>query len=320
MRPPPAVPQALVGRPFTIEQAREAGVPPNQLRGRSWRRVVRGVYVDHTSPVTDELRLTAVGLAIPPDGVLSGLTAAWLHGAWRPPHGMPLPLHVSTPKPRARSHSAPDGSHRNIWWEGDIVEANGLRVTSPMRTAFDLMRQACLVEAVAIADSFAFQELLELPWFFAYVDAHRRWPGVDRCREALQRATSRARSPGESRLRMIAVLGGLPEPLVNPPYFRDGELLGYPDLLLRGPHERWAGVEYDGAYHLDPGQRSADLRRENGFVMLGSLPILRYDRHTVARHSERLRALHEMSRAIGVLANPRLPRECFFDPRRPLRW
>jgi hypothetical protein len=53
-----------------------------------------------------------------------------------------------------------------------------------MRTAFDLMRRACLVEAVTIADAFAYAELLDLPWFFAYVDAHRRWPGVDHCRAA----------------------------------------------------------------------------------------------------------------------------------------
>jgi hypothetical protein len=54
--------------------------------------------------------------------------------------------------------------------------------------------------------------------------------------------------------------------------------------------------------------------------MLGTLPILRYDGLTVARHRERLRALHEMSRAIGVPANGALPREWFFDPRRPVRW
>jgi len=107
---------------------------------------------------------------------------------------------------------------------------------------------------------------------------------------------------------------------VNPPYFRGDELIGYPDLLLQGPHERWAGVEYDGAYHLDPGQRSADLRRENRFVMLGTLPVLRYDSLTVARHAERLRALHEMSEAIGVPAEPTLSRRLFFDPRRPVRW
>ena len=119
---------------------------------------------------------------------------------------------------------------------------------------------------------------------------------------------------------MIAVLGGLPEPLVNPPYFRDDELLGNPDLLLIGPQDRWAGVEYDGAYHLDPTQHTADLRRENRFVMLGTLPILRYDRHNVAQHSERLRVLHEMSLAIAARSYGQLPRIAFFDPRRPVRW
>jgi hypothetical protein len=189
-----------------------------------------------------------------------------------------------------------------------------------MRTTFDLMRRTCLVEAVAIADSFTYQGLVDPMGFAAYVDSHRRWPGVDHCRQALNLASADARSPGESRLRMIAVLGGLPEPFVNPPYYRDDDLIGYPDLLLVGPRERWAAVEYDGSYHLEPEQRSADLRRENRFVMLGTLPVLRYDAHTVSRHSERLRALHEMSRAIGVRPNLTLDPRWFFDPRRPLRW
>jgi hypothetical protein len=314
------IPDDLRGRPFTVDQGESYGVSRRMLHGRAWRCVLHGVHVDAGTEITNDLRLNALRLVMADDAVVFGLTAAWLHGAWQPPPGRPLPLHLSTPNPRSGPGRAPDGAHRSQWWEGDVVSLDGMRVTSPMRTAFDLMRRACLVEAVTIADAFAYAELLDLPWFFAYVDAQRRWPGVDHCRAALQRASSRAMSPGESRLRMIAVLGGLPEPLVNPPYFRGDELIGYPDLLLMGPHERWAGVEYDGAYHFEPAQRSADLRRENRFVMLGTLPVLRYDRLTVARHPERLRALHEMSQAIGVAAEPTLARELFFDPRRPVRW
>lgn len=281
---------------------------------------MRGVYMDHASTVTDLTRIEALRLVLPPDGVVAGLTAAWLHGAWQPRPGAPLPLEVSTPKPRARPRTSLTGSHRQEWWDGDIVELQGLRVVSRMRTAFDLMRRASLVEAVAIVDSFGYQELVEPLEFAIYVDGHRRWPGVDHCRQAITLSSPLARSAGESRLRMIAVLGGLPEPLVNPPYYRDGELIGYPDLLLMGPHERCAGVEYDGEYHGGPSQHSADLRRENRFVVLGTLPLLRYDRHSVARHSERLRVLHEMSCAIGVPSLGQLPPSLFAHPRRDLRW
>lgn len=314
------VPDTLQGRPVTVVQAAAHGVTRRMLAGRAWQPVLRGVYLDARTELTDDARLAALRLVMTSDAVVVGLTAAWLHGAWRPPAGQPLPLHLSTPAGRARPGRAPQGCHRSEWWDGDVVSVHGQRVTSITRTAFDLMRRTCLVDAVAIADSLSYQGLVEPMELGIYVDGHRRWPGVDHCRQALALSSSHARSPGETRLRMIAVLGGLPEPFVNPPYYRDGELIGYPDLLLTGPQERWAAVEYDGSYHLESGQRSADLRRENRFVMLGTLPVLRYDSGTVAAHSQRLRALHEMSRAIDVQPNATLHPGWFFDPRRPLRW
>lgn len=320
MSRPALRPPSLLGRPFTVAEAAENGVTRRMLSGSAWRRVLRGIYVDARTPLTDDCRVAALRLVMTPDAVAFGLTAAWLHGAWRPPPERPLPLHLSTPTPRASPRRATGGAHRSQWWEGDVVDVQGVRATSPMRTAFDLMRRASLVEAVAVADSFAFQELLDPLELAIYVDGHRRWPGVEHSRQALSLSSPYARSAGESRLRMIAVLGGLPEPFVNPAYYRNDELIGYPDLLLTGPGGRCAGVEYDGAYHRDLLQRASDLRRENRFVMLGTLPILRYDRHTVARHAERLRALHEMSQAINVRPSSTLPPIWFFDPRRPLRW
>jgi hypothetical protein len=316
----PHVPESLRGRPLTVSDAQAHGITRRALGGPGWRRVLRGVYVDADTVIDDPLRVRALRLVMPDDVAAFGLTAAWLHGAWQPPPQHPLPLHLSVPTARCRPGRAPDGGHRSQWWDGDVVEVHGVRATAVMRTAFDLMRHACLVEAVSIADSFAYQELLDPLAFAVYVDGHRRWPGVNHCRQAIALSSPLARSAGESRLRMVAVLGGLPEPLVNPPYYRNDELIGYPDLLLMGPRDRWAGLEYDGAYHLDPAQRTADLRRENRFVMLGTLPILRYDRNTVARHSERLRALQEMGHAIGVRSHGQLPRGAFYDARRPVRW
>ncbi len=70
----------------------------------------------------------------------------------------------------------------------------GVLATAPMRTAFELARRACLVEAVVVIDAFASAGLVELPWFWAYLNCHRRWPGVQRVREAAELASDRARS------------------------------------------------------------------------------------------------------------------------------
>ncbi len=312
-----APPELRTG-PFTVGQAAGCGVTIQMLRGRSWVRLTRGVYCHANVPVDDEVRLAALRLALPEDAVATDLLAAWALGVWSPPPGQPLPLQWALARGRARPRQTADASRRLVVASTDVVTARGLQCTSPLRTAFQLMRRACPVEAVVVADAFAAAGAVELPWLWAYAEAHRRWPGVARVRSALQHATRHARSPGESRLRMIPVLGGLPEPYVNLPMYRDDTLLGVLDLYLVG--RRRVGVEYDGSHHELVDQRHADHRRENRLAVHGQLPLLRYDRFTVARHPERQRALYEMAQAIGVEPLGDLRPAWFADPRLPFRW
>lgn len=311
----PRRPCELLEGPFTVATARAFGVSARMLQGASWRQIVRGVYVGANLVVTDAVRLAALRLVVPKDSVLTDLTAAWLHGAWNPRPGSALPLHFALAKGRARPPGSTELSHRFTWWRDDVATVHDLQVSAPMRNALELARRACLVEAVALIDAFAYRGLIDLPWFWAYLDAHRRWPGVRGVRAAAELATAYARSPGESRLRMIPVLGGLPPPFVNVPVYRKGILVACLDLWLTA-QEREVGLEYDGAYHEDAAQHRADNRREN--LLLGNL--LRYDRFTVARHVERTRALYEIARALGLEPPHDLQRGWFADPRRPLRW
>jgi hypothetical protein len=313
----PTVPPELLAGPFTVAEAARVGVTHQMLRGRSWVRLTRGVYCHESQRVDDNTRLAAMRLVLPEHAIATDLLAAWAHGVWRPAPGAPLPLQWAVERGRARPRESLDGSRRMVVPASDVVTAGGLVCTSPSRTCFQLMRRACLVEAVVVADAFAGASLVRLPEFYAYVDSHRRWPGVEEVRRRLEHATSASRSPGETRLRMVAVLGGLPEPYVNVPMYRGEELLGYPDLLLVG--RRCTGVEYDGAYHETPLQRRNDLRRENRFL-LGGLPLLRYDRFTVSRHVLRQQALGEMARSIRVDPLGDLRPEWFSTPRRPYRW
>lgn len=286
MSRPAVVPAELRLRPFRGHIAIERGLlTARQLQGSAWRRVLRDVYVHRD--VADDEAMRAAALALVTDGglVACGRTAAWLHGAWNPPPGTAVPLETTVPGGSGRRLSGQPRRRlkmRETIGEPEVVEIGGVRVLSARRTCFDLMRERRLVEAVVVADAFAAKLLIDLPWFYAYVDVHRRWPGVDRVRQALALASAYALSPGETRLRMVVVLAGFPEPWVNPPVWGGDppELLGYPDLLLMNVPQPTA-LEYDGADHALPEQHRHDLRRENRFVTRVSFPILRYDRTAV---------------------------------------
>jgi len=95
-------PAELTAGPFTVAAARRTGVTHRMLQGAGWKQLLRGVYADSGLVVTDQVRLAAIRLALPPDAVATRLSAAWLHGVWQPPPGHPVPLHFATALDRAR--------------------------------------------------------------------------------------------------------------------------------------------------------------------------------------------------------------------------
>ena len=96
-------------------------------------------------------------------------------------------------------------------------------------------------------------------------------------------------------MRMVVVLSGWPEPLVNVPFeTREGTFV--PDLTLLWVPQP-VGLEYDGAYHFESVQHGLDLRRENTILLRGRLPLLRYDHRAVS--VERNRMVAEIAAATG---------------------
>lgn len=72
------LPYYFAGIPFTRRQV------PRKLawllaRGEI-RQVIRGVYVDVRVPDSPELRAGSLRLVVPPEAVICGRAAAWLHG------------------------------------------------------------------------------------------------------------------------------------------------------------------------------------------------------------------------------------------------
>lgn len=326
MPPRPHLPSELLSHPFKGTDAIAHGLlTPGQLRSQHWLRLLRDVYVHRDVPMTGQQRLTALRLVVSPGRVVSGRTAAWLHGAWTPFPGSPVPLEVTDPltsngarvnclaRRRLTLRGQGPGIDSVSVLDRDVVEHDGMAVLSPLRTCFDLIRERSLVEAVVVADAFAYCGALDLTTLTVYVAHRPRWPNVRTARLAVTLANAYARSPGETRLRMVVVLAGLPEPFVNVPLLDGGNLvLGIPDLTVVGPR-RNAGLEYDGEYHDVQKQNAKDRRRENALMALGGLPLLRYDKDDVRYGRDAI--LEQIRRLTGLRATRELDDVDFRRPR-----
>ena len=131
----PVKPKELTRGPFTVAEARRAGLSRWHLEGASWRRLAPGVYASAALRETPVIRLEAARLRLPTLAAFSGRTAAWLHG-----------LDVSPCEPIEIN------PRRVELDESEVVIRRGFRTTSLPRTLFDLSRKLSLVEAVVVTD------------------------------------------------------------------------------------------------------------------------------------------------------------------------
>jgi hypothetical protein len=327
------VPPELSAHPFLGSEAVAGGLlSKNQLRGPTWTRLLRNVYVRRGLEHDPVVRVQALTLVTAPDEVICGRTAAWLHEVWQPAPGEVVPLELTRPvrahggavgvvrRHRRVLRGTPDSSRLPVGdddLDEDVVAWGDLQVTSALRTCFDLMRERGLVEGVVVADSFARAGAVDLRKLGEYCADRQRWPHVRRARCAAQLAHEGSRSPGETRLRMVVVLAGYEEPLVNVPVYSPfGEHVATPDLMLRG--RRWVHLEYDGAYHDEASQHGRDLRRQNGLLRAGDVPLLRFDWRHVLRQRELV--LRDVAVACGEDPHQALDDIDFARPRPALRW
>ena len=151
------VPDQLRSHVFRGSEAIEAGLlTRTQLESRAWDRLFRDVYRWRELPLSSEVRLEAARLA--GDGqVLAGRTAAFARGTWTPPPGTLVPMEVARAKGESGTPLRGVARSRRVWRvdDEDIIEIDGVALTSPLRTAFDLTRTRHLVEAVVVIDAFA---------------------------------------------------------------------------------------------------------------------------------------------------------------------
>jgi hypothetical protein len=137
---------------------------------------------------------------------------------------------------------------------------DGVPVTSPARTAFDLARLPGLQTAVSRIDALARATGITVDDVEPLVLAHRGARGMKQLRRVLPLIDAGAESPQETRTRLVLIAGGLPRPQTQIVVRNDwGAVLARIDM---GWEEWRIGVEYDGPQHwTDPRIRANDIDR-----------------------------------------------------------
>jgi hypothetical protein len=250
--------QLDVRKPFSRADARCSGIPLKHLTSSRFRRLFYDLYIRADIPVTPAVLASAVLRISPVGSHASHFTAAEIWGGVVP--DQPL-THVSSRHGRTRSKRAGVGSHESSRGS-QIVIFQQLRVSSPEQTFIDLATELNLVDLVVLGDSLVTKRRTTTR---RMVEAALAWKGKGGrpARRAAGLVRAGVDSPMETRLRMLMVLAGLPEPVVNHiEYDAKGAVakrfdLSYPELLLI--------IEYDGRQHAeDDRQWARDIdRRED---------------------------------------------------------
>jgi hypothetical protein len=127
----------------------------------------------------------------------------------------------------------------------DIAEIDGIAVTTPERTAFDIARHLPRELAVAHLDALARATGVDASRAILLGDRYPRARGFPRARIALSLMDGGAQSPQETRLRLVLIDDGLPPPRTQI-MVTDGQNRAFIDMGYDDPR---VGFDYEGSHH-----------------------------------------------------------------------
>lgn len=247
-------PKVNLLKPFTRAQFLAAGHDQAILRTSDFKQVMRGVWV-HRDGVDDDTPIRAA-LAIHPESAwASHVSAAEVLRLPVPSHAF---LHVSVPDKDDRRYRRRIKPHvtkrpRKLW----VVR--GIQVTDPVLTFIQCAGLLSFVDRVILGDALVKRfDITAEHLLAACEESTDYYAGL--ARDAAMFVRDGVDSPMETRLRLLIVLAGLPEPEVNYlVYDDDGVLLRRYDLCYVRIK---LIVEYDGRQHAEStGQWNEDLKR-----------------------------------------------------------
>lgn len=274
------VPPELTTAPFTLEQARRAGLARWHLETSAYQRLGPKLYAWSGLGDAPSLKLAAARCRLPSGCVFSGLTATWLHGLETE---LCDPIDVTIESTAGISRRTGIRIRRSALDRRDVTSKAGFRTTTVERTLADLSIDSDLTEVVVLADAATHRGLTTIRNLTAYADRSGGRVGIAAFRRMIDLTEPKTESQMESRLRMLLVDAGLPRPHSQVPlYDRHGDFIGRPDLYYPGQK---LGIEYDGGIHKQT--LVEDNRRQNRLLGEG-IHLLRFTASDVFKDPEKV--------------------------------
>ncbi len=237
----PCIPPELTKGPFTLEEARAAGLTLSALTSKAWRRLGAELYCLAQLKEDPWQLLSAWQRSLPAEAVFAGGTAAWLFGLDVEPID---PVEIVVPP------------------ESGIRPRVGLTVRRFTLAGLCLRRPA--VEALVAIDMAVRAGLTDGAALGRYAEAAMGRHGAGRLR-ALAAFAAPAESPMETRLRWLLIQAGLPPPEIQTNLHDSrGRFIGRADLYY--PAAKLI-LEYDGGNHRE--RLVEDDRRQNLLINAG---------------------------------------------------
>lgn len=240
--------------PFLSSAVRGTHLSDWELRPPRYTQPFRGVWIDSRVPVDTLTRGRAALLVAEKDSALSHHTAAEIWGGVVPDEP---DIHVTSLKVPSRKEGIVGHRARRPTL---VQQFRGVRLTTPPQTFTDL-RLLSLVDLVVLGDSLVRRKRVAPEALIEAAAAIRGRVGAH-LRHAAGLVRPEVDSAMESRLRLLMVLAGLPEPTVNHKiWWPDGTVrfrfdLSYPEYRL--------AIEYDGRQHADSEQWASTSTDGNG--------------------------------------------------------
>jgi very-short-patch-repair endonuclease len=254
-----------ITRPFRGPEAVAAGrLTRGALRGPRFRHLGADTYVSAAVPDDARLAVHAAWVRAGSGAVVVGWSACRWWGCdvlpWPPP-----PVELAAPDQRLRT--AP-----GLWVcrsrirDADVVVEDGVRVTTPLRTAYDLAVRSGLDTGIVAADGLGHLGKFSAADLLALGEALGPRRGCRKIAEVARLMDPKAESPQETRVRLRILRAGLPHPVTQYEVYSGDREVARVDFAWP---EHEVALEYDGWNHTDDDRRGIDVDRIDDLRRLG---------------------------------------------------